>query len=390
VTIPTRYRGLTWDHPRGAHALLEAARRLVATDAVCQLNWSRQPLADFEEHPLDALAARYDLLVIDHPHLGEAIAKDALQPLDALFDEATLAAWRAGSVGRSYASYELDGHLWALPIDAAAQVMATRADLCCDTEGERVLPDTWQDVLALARRKPVALSLAGPHAVLMFFSLCIALGENPIAHDPDILISTETGVAAYEWMRELASLCVFGGSDLSPIALLEALAARDDLVCCPLIYGYVNYAVPCQSGKHALTFTNAPAGANGIRGSVLGGTGLALSRRAKPSGALLDHLRWLMSEPCQRSFIPQFDGQPGARAAWQDDEVNRASGSFYANTLETLECAWVRPRYDSYIAFQRAASMVLRLALEAGTAASRVVADLQTIHLRYATCRAGH
>ena len=390
MTVPQHYRGLTWDHPRGAHALLEAARRLAATGAVCQVEWSRQPLADFEEHPLDALAARYDLLVIDHPHLGEAIAKNALQPLDTLFDELTLAAWRAGSVGQSYASYELDGHLWALPIDAAAQVMAARADLCRGPVGEYVLPDTWPDVLALARRKPVALSLAGPHALLMFFSLCIALGEQPVAHDPDTLISPETGAAAFEWMRELASVCVLGGSDLSPIALLEAMATRDDLACCPLVYGYVNYAAPRPPGKHALTFTNAPAGAKRIRGSVLGGTGLALSRRTNPSGELLDHLRWLMSEPCQRSFVPQFDGQPGARAAWQDDAVNRTSGYFYANTLETLECAWVRPRYDGYIAFQRAASLVLRVALEAGTAASRVVADLQSIHLRYVSCRTGY
>lgn len=384
----SRYLGLTWDHPRGAHALCEAARRLAAANAGCRIDWRCQPLSGFEEHPLAELADRHDLLVIDHPHLGEAIASNALQPLDVLFDEATLAAWRTGSVGASYASYECGGRLWALPVDAATQVMAARADLCRDASGDIALPDSWHDVLALARRAPVALCVAGPHAVLMFFSLCIACGEVPFSRDPDTLVDIETGIAAYEWMRELNGACVPGLADHSPIALLDEMATSDSLACCPLIYGYVNYATPSRRGARALTFANAPAGVRGVRGSVLGGTGLALSRRAQPSRALLDHLRWLMSEPCQRDFIPRFDGQPGARAAWRDPEVNQASGRFHENTLDTLEHAWVRPRHDGYIAFQRAASVVLRIALEAGTAASRVVADLQSIHRRYASCRA--
>lgn len=329
------FAGLTWDHPRGYAALRAAAGDLVA--------WDTQPLEGFESHPIDDLCARYDLVVLDHPHLGDALATGCLTPLDDLFGADELAAWAAASIGPTMRSYAHDGRQWALPLDAATQVCAARTDLV----GEP--PTTWDGVERLSRTAPVALSLAGPHAFLSFASIAVALGEEPAA-DPDRLLSTGTGLAVLDLMAAIDARAPARTRALNPIGLLELMSGTDDLALCPLVYGYVNY-----SGR--VTFGDAPAVAPGGRpGSTLGGTGIAVSSRCTPSAALLDHIRWLMSAETQTRFLPDHAGQPSARAAW----TGPGADQFYRRTARTCETAWVRPRHAGYIAFQSAASAVVR------------------------------
>ena len=61
------------------------------------------------------------------------------------------------------------------------------------------------------------------------------------------------------------------------------------------------------------------------------------------------------------SGLVYFDsgGQPGHRSAWLDSEVNRRSANFFANTLATLDAAYLRPRYPGYLEFQDAASVMM-------------------------------
>ncbi|MGW0817452.1 extracellular solute-binding protein [Streptomyces viridiviolaceus] len=334
------YAGLTWDHPRGHDALAASAGDLV--------HWDVQPLEGFESHPIAELCDRYDLVVLDHPHLGEAVGADCLRPLDDLFTPQELARWATDSIGPTMRSYAMDGRQWALPLDAATQVAATRTDLA----GEA--PTTWDEVHDLAYRAPVALALAGPHAFLTFASVAVALGEEP-ATDPDELISPETGLAVLDLMAAVDALAPPETRTLNPIGLLELMARTDRLAHCPLVYGYVTYA-------DRLVFTDAPSVAPGGRpGSTLGGTGLALSARCTPSAALLDHVRWLMSPAAQRDFLPRHSGQPSARAAWADPAI--VAADFYRRTTATCELAWVRPRHAGYIGFQTAASAAVRAAL---------------------------
>ena len=160
------------------------------------------------------------------------------------------------------------------------------------------------------------------------------------------------------------------------------MAQGADIAYCPLIYGYVNYAVPAAD-RHAVRFGDVPAiRAGGPLGSTLGGTGLAVTRRATITAELLAHLRYLMSEQTQRCFIPRHDGQPSARAAWRDKEVNGRWGNFYRDTLRTVEAAWVRPRYKNFITFQAEASASIRSALESGTSATLLLAELQQQYAR--------
>lgn len=371
----TDYRGLTWDHPRGTVALRRAAAEFSADPAHDDtLEWDSQALEGFESHPIEDLCARYDLVILDHPHLGDALAANALSPLEEAFDPATVAGWRDAAVGASGHSYTVAGQQWAAPLDAATQVAAAdRARL------ER-LPDTWDEVLALADTSAVALSLAGPHALLTFFSLCNALGEAPTTEPGRPLISGATGTAALELMRALYDRSGPATAGLNPIGLLELMAEGDGrLVYCPFVYGYVNYSALADGSP--VRFGDVPRmSPDGPLGSVLGGTGLAVSRKASVSPALTAHLAALMSPETQRGPIPAHQGQPGLRQAWLDPTVDEAAGGFYSGTLATTEAAWVRPRYPGYTAFQTTASGLVRDGLLEGRAPGATLADLLSLH----------
>ncbi len=325
--------GLTWDHPRGREALQAAP--------FADLTWEVQPLEGFESAPIEELAARYDLIVLDHPHLGDALAHDCLQPLEDVFTADELAVWAAQAVGPSTRSYQLNGQTWALPLDAATQVSARRPDLL------PAAPSTWAEAVTLD--VPVAPSLAGPHAFLSLCSIAVSLGAD--------FLDRSVAVEALALLSNLAHRAPAGTELLNPIGLLELMSSTDELAYVPLVYGYVNYAP-------RVAFGAPPAGTR--LGSTIGGTGIAISRRCEPTPELLDHLRWLMSPAVQKGFIPQNAGQPSSREAWQQ------LGPFYTDTLETIEGSWVRPRFAGYIPFQSQASAIIREGLDDPTTIDRV------------------
>lgn len=369
------YTGLTWDHPRGYVALEKAAEQARAQGL--PLQWKRQPLEGFESHPIEELADRYELIVLDHPHIGDAVAADCLQPLESLFEPSALQAWKEQSIGNTFESYLYGGKHWALPLDAASQVAAYRADRM-----EEPPPATWEATIEFARRQPVVLSLAGPHAILSLFSISAAHGDAPAAKDPARLFEGHGASAAWETLLQLYALSYKGWAQANPIAILEALARDAQAVYCPLVYGYVNYSVAADQ-RHAVQFADVPAGPSGFLGSVLGGTGLAVSRHTKVSDELRAHLAQLLSPATQRDFIPFADGQPSARLAWSDARVNKAWAGFFAQTHRTLEQAIVRPRHPRYVPFQTAASAFVRQALAESRTAAQVLNGLQLLYERH-------
>jgi multiple sugar transport system substrate-binding protein len=330
------------------------------------IEWQAHSLEHFESHPIDDLAQNYDLIVLDHPHLGEALEHHSLQPMDAVVGSDRIEAWAGESVGPSFSSYSAGGSHWALPLDAATQVAVHKPALLPAHD----LPRTWADVEALASSgsAPVALSLAGPHAFLTFASICAAFGspvggavsgpggtDGPADAEPHSFVPAAVAHPVLELLREIGQRAPAGSDTQNPIALLERMTTSDDIAYCPLVYGYVNYSSP------ALRFTDAPAAVEGgRRGSTIGGTGLALSARARVTPALVAHIEWLMSPDAQLRFIPQHDGQPSARAAWLDPAVDGPSHGFYSGTLATIDDSWVRPRFPGYIAFQSRASAIIR------------------------------
>ncbi|MDR5741044.1 MULTISPECIES: hypothetical protein [unclassified Caballeronia] len=370
-----RYRALTWDHPRGYDALAAAAKARRDIDGI-DIQWEKQPLEGFESHPIEDLCERFDLVVLDHPHVGEAVARRCLQSIDSHFEDSDLAQWQANSIGPSLRSYRIAGKTWALPLDAAAQVTAYRRDLLGTP------PATWDALVALPPSVRVALSLAGPHAILTFMSLAATLGE-PIGSAADGgFVAESTGKRVLEVMRPLYRRTDPRTMSLNPIGLLDLMRSSDELALIPLVFGYVNYSTHASAGTHVVSFCDVPtfSGSPADAHSVIGGTGIAISARCQVTPELLSHLRWLLSEDAQTTFIPRHAGQPSRRSAWRDEHVNEMTGGFFAHTARTLEQSWVRPRHDGYIAFQSRASAMLRDTLESARSDASLLNDLDALY----------
>src|SRR5689334_9611816 len=84
-------RGMTWDHSRGYDPLAAAAAEWKARTGEA-IAWDRRSLQDFESYPVEDLARTYDLIVIDHPHVGQVAESGCLLALDTAIDTAALAA----------------------------------------------------------------------------------------------------------------------------------------------------------------------------------------------------------------------------------------------------------------------------------------------------------
>lgn len=378
--------GITWDHPRGYAALAELERLDATADArygavPAPVTWDRQPLTGFESRPIADLARRYDLLIVDHPGLGAATA--ALHPLEELFSPPELAAWADTAVGPSFGAYRYAGQQWALPLDAAAQICMIRPDLM----DARPAPTTWHEVAAAARELPVALVLGGPHAMLTLLAICAAQGEPPVAETggspagglAEDQASRDAVLAALDLLADVSAHTDLAVAAGNPIGVLEAMAAGDAAACCPLVYGYVTYSEPGRR-PHRLTACDAPAWQPGGRpGSVLGGTGVAVSRRLAGEAVPVAtaHLRRLLAGPVQAELVPRAGGQPALRVAWESDAVNAACGGFYRHTRKTIDQAWVRPRFPGWIAFQDQGSAVIREGLRRRNAPTQILRQLQ-------------
>ena len=137
-------KGMTWSHPRGYDPMVACSVFWEEKTGV-EIVWDKRSLQDFESFPVEELARAYDLIVIDHPHVGQITAEGCLAPLDVPGREAEATALEAASVGRSYESYRWDGRQWAFPIDAATQVQGWRPDLL------PAAPKRWREVVDLAR-----------------------------------------------------------------------------------------------------------------------------------------------------------------------------------------------------------------------------------------------
>ncbi|TPL02184.1 carbohydrate ABC transporter substrate-binding protein [Mesorhizobium sp. B2-4-14] len=366
-------KGMTWSHPRGYDPMV-ACSLLWKEKTGVTIEWDKRSLQDFESFPVEELARAYDLIVIDHPHVGQITAERCLEPLDVVERETERAALAAGSVGQSYPSYAWQGRQWAFPIDAATQVQAWRPD-ALDAPAA-----TWSEVLDLARQGRVLLPLRPPHCLMTFYTLAGNLG-HPCATDPSRdLIDVETGSEVFERMREIAAVLDPACFEMDPIAVSERMAeAGSRIVCVPLIYGYVSYAM-AGFRPNRLAFADIPVIGNaGPVGSALGGTGIAVSAFSKAKEAAIDFAYWIASGDVQRGPYAAAGGQPGHAAAWEDRMVNAAAGNFYRDTRATLEGAWVRPRHDGYMTFQQAASDRVNSGMTSGHPAGQVVADLNRL-----------
>jgi len=364
-------RGMTWDHPRGFDPLA-AASALWERQTGEVITWDRRSLQGFETDPVEDLARRYDLIVIDHPHVGEVAESGCLVALDAAIEPAVLAGIAAGSVGGSQESYHWAGHQWALPIDTAAQVQAW-------VPSRITAPVTdWTELTALASAGRAALPLRPPHSLMSLFTLCGLIGVTPDSTG-ETLFPPEAA-QAFALLDGFAAALDPRVYEMDPIATLEEMARPDaTLAVAPLIYGYVSYAM-AGFRPETIRFADIPTLGHGPRGSALGGTGIAVSAFGVDPAAAVRFVAWIASGAVQRDVVAAEGGQPAHAVAWEADAANAATHDFYRATRATLDAAWLRPRHRGYMAFQHLASQRLNLALQRRESADEAIAALNRLY----------
>jgi multiple sugar transport system substrate-binding protein len=382
VNSTVELEGITWDHERGRDPLLATAERFEAGTGI-RVNWTARSLQAFADAPIPVLAERYDLLVLDHPHLGEIVPTGALLPLDDLLDRDFIADQARSSVGPSHASYEWDGHLWALAIDAAGHVSAYRPDLL-ERLGVEV-PETWDDVLVVneaARAAGMSISLPNK-AVDTLASLLTLLansGTDPY-QDGEQLAPRSVAV---EKLVLLAHLTEAGPSEAfawNPILLLEHMAEHDDVAYCPILFGYSNYSRP-GFRRSLVRFRPVPSAGLGPCGGVIGGAGLSVSSRCRELEAARAYAEYVASPEVQRTLYVEAGGQPGHREAWIDPHANELSRSYFADTLPGLDAGYLRPRYEGALLVQNDGGKMVWESLRSGGDPSDLLDRLDGLYRR--------
>jgi multiple sugar transport system substrate-binding protein len=357
-------KGLTWDHPRGYAPLVGGIPEYEKQHPGINIHWDRRTLREFGEAPIEQYLNRYDLLVVDHPFVGFAAAHGPLVDLAPSLSEAEKRRFAADSVGPSWESYWYGGGLWAFPMDAATQVASYRPDLL--GEMHAAVPGTFHDVLELGTKarkvgKFIVVPACPTDAISLFFTFSANLG-HPIPEERELFVDDLVAKEVLDRLHALIEVAHPKSVRWNPIQAYDFMIGGSDAVYCPYGFGYSNYSR--AENQVRLKFTNAPAaGSRGCAGTMLGGTGIAVSALSAHQPEAVAYAKWLASPKHQRSTYFREGGQPSSLAAWTDATVNAAAENFFSDTLETLQTAYVRPRFDGFVRFFEAAGVEINRGL---------------------------
>jgi multiple sugar transport system substrate-binding protein len=359
-TTGIQLTGSTWGHERGFGPLL-ALNELHQELFPCPVNWDIRSLKEFGDHSMFNLTDNYDLVVFDHPFIGE-IAKNGLMiPLNKYLGKDFLEDQKLNSIGNAYASYVSDGNIYALPIDVAGHVSARRMDLF--EKYGLPIPGNWDEVMALAANtqysKGSLVAIPGFSVDLwcFFVTLLANKGLDPYSN-ATTFVTADVGAESLEYIKKLAKLSPSDSKYWNPIQTLDAMSTKEDFIYCPALFGYSNYS-QLDFRKYLISFGELPGGPNGSSGGILGGAGIGVSAKTKYPTEAVKVAEVLSSAKIQAGLYVQHGGQPGHRTAWNEDRNNLLTSNFYRNTLSTLDKSYLRPRFSGFVNVQTLSSDVI-------------------------------
>lgn len=367
---PVVLRGITWDHPRGLNGL-RASDVLLRQRHAVTVEWEVRSLLAFGDQHVADFARGFDVMVIDHPHVADAVEAGALMPLDSI---PCLLELARESVGRSHESYRYRGAQWALAVDAAAQVSAFRPDRI---DGAPVF---WSDALQLARTG-VVLWPYKPVDAFSTFATLLAQRGAPLAK-PDRFLDRNIAGEVVEFMIELAEAVPAWCADANPIDVAEALvgagSCNGDHSVGVALFGYVNFSRP-GFRQELLAYDDIPSFDGRSGGSTLGGAGIAVAANTRHPDLAIAVAAALAGAEVQSGPYTAGGGQPGNLRAWRSEATNVATHGFFRNTLRTLERAWVRPRVPGWPDLQFALSHLVRDAIIARRVDDRLLDRIELL-----------
>ena len=370
--------GIAWDHSRALPPLVATAQRYEESHRGVRIHWQKRTLDEFGHMPIDVLAQKFDLIVIDHPWAGFCFENNLVHDLAKITPPEKLTELKQNSIGPTFESYVWQNKVLALPIDAATPAPSWRPDLL-ERAGVQP-PQTWAEAVALARRKLAVIPGFNADLFLHFVMLVKALGAEPCA-DHEKIAPRDIMRRAAELLHELTEPMPREIFEMNPILVAERMTTTNDFAWNAFAYTYNNYARPHFAAK-PLRFGNLlslePGGPR-LR-SVLGGTGIAISANCKNVSAALDYALFVASGDVQKGIYVHAGGQPSHRAAWDDRLADDLCGGFFKGTRNTQSEAIVRPRYSGYVALQTDGGKALQEFLRDGRSLPVVLDKLDELY----------
>ena len=369
-----KLKGITWDHARGYDPLI-ASSELYYKEKGIQVDWQKRSLTNFGDQSLEALSKQFDLIIMDHPHVGVAEASQCLMPLNDLLPANILNELKISSAGPSFESYHYHEKQWALPIDAAMQCASYRADLMVNDS----LPNTWEEVFALAKtlaskKLYIGMALCPTDCLCSFLSLTAQFG-SPIRENNELLVEPSIGLKALTMLRTMCDVFHPKALDWNPIALYDYMAEQNDIAYSPLAFCYTNYS---RAGfrKNILKYHTAPE----INNAVLGGAGIAITSSCSNVQEAAHYAAWISSDVVQSTIYVNAQGQPGNKMAWENKQANVITNNFFSNTMPSLTNTYLRPRYQGWPKFQTFIGETIHAYLLHDTAPELVLEKLQAAY----------
>ena len=348
-------KGMAWNHSRGFTSVVATAQRFEELNPNIRITWEKRSLQAFADASLEELTSRYDMLVMDHPHVALAAEDKLLLPYNDYLSEAFLDDQAANSVGKSHPSYQFYGKQWTLAIDAATPIATWRADLM-EKHGIDV-PGTWEELLNLAAKGHVGMAAIPIDMLMHLYTFCHAL-DGQLFESKETLANLNAMTQGLENLKELVSLLPAECQKLNPIQMAEKMTRTNDIAYCPLGYGYSNYSRPGYA-DHLLTAGDIVSYQGKPLCSSLGGAGLGISSKTQHAEACMAYAEFTASPATQQGIFLDAGGQPGHRSAWLNDDINARNNQFFKNTLPALDRALTRPQYHGYMYFQDHGSPVV-------------------------------
>lgn len=373
-----KIKGITWNHTRGLLPMVATAQRFSELHPGIEISWEKRSLQDFADSSIDSLAERFDLLVIDHPWTGFGAKNQTILPLSDYLPTDYIQDLEQNTVGKSFESYVFSNKLWALPIDAATPVAAARKDIL-EQMGEKV-PQTYEELLALAKKGKVAFAGIPIDVLMSFYMYCCSLGEAPFQTTQKV-VSTAIGTKALQLFRTIALHIDPINFTRNPIQVYEAMVNSNEIAYCPFAYGYSNYSRTGYS-NNLLHFYDLVQLGNQLMISSLGGTGLAVSSSSQHINEAIQYAQFACSSIIQQTIFADNGGQPGHLQAWKNKRINQLTHHYFKNTLPALQRAFLRPRYDGHMYFQDHAGDVVRDYLMKGGDEKSVLEVLNAMYLK--------
>ena len=330
-------------------------------------------------------SVNFDLLMIDHPWVGELAVNGWLVDMSELLTSEQKRDLEEDADRSSLEAYRYDTRLWSLPVDSACQILAFRPDLVGAAVDQ--LPGDWDSFLALGKsvhepphRCAYTNQFGGPNHFLTLLGIAAALGDDPYT-EPSRGMDRDAGARGLDILRRVWELSIESQVE-SPEMLAHRtfplMMSEDRAAMCPGVFAYITHYG--GGGERQLGIADMPVmPETGKRTSLLGGMGLAIASASPHRDAAWEYAWFAMSREVQAGVFIENGGQPGRVSALTTGFADDECAGFGPVLAAALNGCYIRPTAPGWHRAERAGGDVVSRFLAGEIAEQQTLADLDRV-----------